>query len=44
MTEEQRRSYPILGNMHPIAPRQQAVTQTTDMNTPEEQQMDDLPF
>lgn len=44
MTDEQRRSFPILGNMRPIVPRQQAVAQTTDMNAPEEQQMDDLPF
>ena len=44
MTDEQRRSYPILGNMRPIVPRQQAVAQTTDMSTPESQQIDDLPF
>ena len=44
MTEEQRRSYPILGNMRPIQPRQQQVTQTVDMSAQEGQQQDDLPF
>ena len=44
MSDEQRRSYPILGNMRPIQPRQQQVTQTVDMNTPDGQQQDDLPF
>lgn len=44
MTDEQRRAFPILGNMKPIQPRQQSVTQTTDMNAPEEQPQDDLPF
>ena len=41
MTEEQRRAYPILGNMRPIGPKQQAVTQEA---VPEGQQDDDLPF
>lgn len=44
MTDEQRRSYPILGNMRPIGPKQQQVTQTVDMNAPEDQQQNDLPF
>lgn len=44
MSEEQRRSYPILGNMRPIQPRQQQVTQTVDMSASEDQQQDDLPF
>lgn len=44
MSDEQRRSYPILGNMRPIQPRQQQVTQTVDMRAPEGQQQDDLPF
>lgn len=44
MTDEQRRSYPILGNMRPIGPRQQTVTGTVSMGTPEDQQQDDLPF
>lgn len=44
MTDEQRRSYPILGNMRPIKPRQQEVAKTVDENTPEGQPDDDLPF
>ena len=44
MTEEQRRSYPILGNMRPIGPKQQTVSGTVDLNAPENQQQDDLPF
>ena len=43
MTEQQRRSYPILGNMRPIGPKQQQVTQTVDMNAPEDQQDETLP-
>lgn len=44
MTEEQRNAYPILGNMRPIAPKQQAVTGTVNMDAPEDEQQDDLPF
>lgn len=44
MTEEQRNSYPILGNMRPIGPKQQTVTGTVNMDAPEDEQQDDLPF
>lgn len=44
LSEDQRKAIPILGNMKPIQPRQQAVSGTTDMNAPEGQQDDDLPF
>ena len=43
-TEEQRQAQPILGNVRPIGPKQQAVTGSVDMNAPEGQQQDDLPF
>ena len=44
MTEEQRRAFPILGNMRPIGPKQQVVTGTVSMDAPEGEQDDDLPF
>lgn len=44
MTEEQRRSFPILGNMRPIMPKAQQVNGVVDMEAPEGQQNDDLPF
>ena len=44
MTEEQRKSFPILGNMKPILPKQQQVSATISMDSPEDQQQDDLPF
>lgn len=44
MTEEQRKSFPILGNMKPIQPKQQQVDATTSMDAPEDQPQDDLPF
>lgn len=44
MTEEQRNAQPILGNVRPIGPKQQTVTGSVDMNAPEGQQQDDLPF
>lgn len=44
LTEEERKAIPFLGNMRPIKPKQQAVKGTTDMNAPEGQQDDDLPF
>ena len=44
MTEEQRKSFPILGNMKPILPKQQQVSETTSMDTPEDQPQYDLPF
>lgn len=44
MTEEQRRSFPILGNMRPIVPKAQQVNGVVDMEAPEGQQNDDLPF
>ena len=44
LTEEERKAIPFLGNMRPIKPKQQTVKGTTDMNAPEGQQNDDLPF
>lgn len=44
MTEEQRRAFPILGNMRPIMPKTQQVNGVVDMDAPEGQQNDDLPF
>lgn len=44
MTEEQRKSFAILGNMKPILPKQQHVDATTSMDAPEDQPQDDLPF
>lgn len=44
MTEEQRKSFAILGNMKPILPKQQQVSATTSMDSPEDQPQDDLPF
>ena len=44
MTEEQRKSFAILGNMKPILPKQQQVDATTSMDAPEDQPQDDLPF
>ena len=44
MTEEQRKSFAILGNMKPILPKHQQVSATTSMDTPEDQPQDDLPF
>ena len=44
LTEEQRKAIPILGNMKPIQPKQQAVHGNTDMNAPEGQPDPDLPF
>lgn len=44
MTEEQRKEFPILGNMRPIQPKQQTVNGITNMDAPEDQQDDDLPF
>ena len=44
MTEEQRNAQPILGNVRPIGPKQQAVTGSVSMDAPEGQQQDDLPF
>ena len=43
-TEEQRKSFAILGNMKPILPKQQQVNAITSMDTPEDQPQDDLPF
>ncbi len=44
MTEEQRRAFPILGNMRPITPKTQQVNGVVDMEAPEDQQNDNLPF
>lgn len=44
MTEEQRRAFPILGNMRPIMPKTQQVNGVVDMDAPEGQQNDDIPF
>ena len=44
MTEEQRNAQPILGNVRPISPKQQAVTGTVNMDAPEGEQNEDLPF
>ena len=44
MTEEQRNAQPILGNVRPITPKQQAVTGTINMDAPEGEQNEDLPF
>lgn len=44
MTEEQRNAQPILGNVRPIGPKQQAVTGSVSMDAPEGQPQDDLPF
>lgn len=44
MTDEQRRSFPILGNMRPIVAKQQEASGTVDMNDAAAQNDDDLPF
>ena len=44
MTEEQRKAFPIIGNMKPIQPKQQQVSVTISMDAPEEQPQEDLPF
>ena len=44
MTEEQRNAQPILGNVRPITPKQQAVTGTINMDAPEGQPLEDVPF
>ncbi len=43
MTDEQRNSQPILGNMRPIAPRQMQITESVSMDSPEGD-MDNVPF
>lgn len=44
MSEEQRNSQPILGNMRPIRPQQMQVTGSVSMDAQEGQQQEDLPF
>ena len=44
MTDDQRNAQPILGNVRPIGPKQQAVTGSVNMDAPEGEQNDDLPF
>ena len=44
MTDEQRNAIPILGNMRPMGPQQMQVTGNVDVNAPDGQQQDDLPF
>lgn len=44
MTDEQRKAFPILGNMRPVMPKVQQVNGVTDMDAPEEQEDNDLPF
>ena len=44
MTEEQRNALPILGNMRPIKPQQMQVNGNVNMDAPEGQPQDDLPF
>jgi len=44
MTDEQRKAVPILGNMRPIKPQQMQVQGSVNMDAPESQQQDDLPF
>lgn len=44
MTDEQRRQFPILGNMRPLTPKTQQVNGVVDMDAPEDQQDNNLPF
>ncbi len=44
MTDEQRKASPILGNMRPLMPKTQKVNGITDMDSPEDEQDNDLPF
>jgi hypothetical protein len=44
MTDEQRKTVPILGNMRPIKPQQMQVQGSVNMDAPGDQQQDDLPF
>ena len=44
MTDEQRRQFPILGNMRPLTPKTQQVNGVFDMDAPEDQQDNNLPF
>lgn len=43
MTDEQKKSFPILGNMRPIVAKQQEASGTVEMKT-DGQDKDDLPF
>lgn len=44
MTDEERNAVPILGNMAPMRPSEQQVNGSVDVNAPEGQQQNDLPF
>lgn len=44
MTDEERNTVPILGNMAPMRPSEQQVNGSVDVNAPEGQQQNDLPF
>ncbi len=44
LTDEQKQQLAILGNMHPIVPRQQQAQGTTNSDAPETEPQDDLPF
>lgn len=44
LSEEERKNIPFLGNMRPIKPKQQTVNGITDINAPEDQKDEDLPF
>lgn len=44
MTEDQKNAIPILGNMRPMGPQQMQVSGNVDINAPEGQKQDDLPF
>lgn len=44
MTDEQRQSIPIIGNMRPIKSQQMQVQGNVSMEAPENQPQNDLPF
>lgn len=44
MTDDQRNAQPILGNVRSIGPKQQVVTGSVNMDAPEGEQNEDLPF
>ena len=44
MTDEQKNAVPILGNMRPMGPQQMQVNGHVDIDAPEGQRNEDLPF
>lgn len=44
LTEEERKAFPIFGNMHPIIPKQQQEAKAVESTSPETERDNDLPF